>query len=84
MTVQKRRNDRIIAAALGIACLLVVGLAAWCAVADAYRADETGTSGTGVLPAILVGGFTGIALLTACVWFWTKSANNAGPERARQ
>lgn len=73
MTVQKRRN-RTKAAFFAIAGVLVASLGAWFAIADAYRADETGTSGTGVLPAILIGGIGGIALLTASIWYWTKAS----------
>lgn len=68
------RHDLLMAMIFGVGAVIVVRLGALVVIADAYLADETGTSATGALP-IVAGLIAGIALLTASAWFFTKVAD---------
>lgn len=74
VTANENRRNKVISVVLAVSCVLVVGGAIAYGIADAYRADETGTAGSGVLPAVVIGGFLGLVLLVGSIWFYGKSS----------
>jgi hypothetical protein len=72
----ENRRDLLRAMMFAVGSLLVVRLSVLFVLADAFRADETGTAATGVLP-MLGGAVVGIALLTASVWHLTAISDRS-------
>jgi hypothetical protein len=76
VSTHENRRDLLRGITFAVGSLLVVRLSVLFVLADALRADETGTAAAGALP-MLAGGVAGIALLTVSVWHLTAISDRS-------
>lgn len=73
VTHERDRRKRTISTVLGVLSALSLGFAVVYAVAEGYRADETGTEAN-PFP-MVIGGVGAIVLFTAAAWYRAKTAS---------